>query len=107
MVTKKIDVDYEGSGIESHGALTLNPEEVLCDHKYETGEHTRVHPDGWTITAFIHEDYFYWVNEFEAVHPMYGRVWGDFESEVYADTEDGFQDFYAKHPPEPWDYYDI
>jgi hypothetical protein len=34
-------------------------------------------------------------------------VWGDFEKEVYADSEEAFADFYAKHEPHAWDYWDI
>jgi hypothetical protein len=31
---------------------------------------------GWTITGKIHEDYYEWVNYFEATHPDYGWVKG-------------------------------
>ena len=68
---------------------------------------SRTHEDGWTITGKIHNDYYTWVNEFEAKHPEYGKVWGDFESEVYATSEKAFEHFYANHKPEAWDYRDI
>jgi len=51
--------------------------------------------------------YFKWVNEFEANHPVYGKVWGDFENTVYADSESGYQHFIQHHPSEEWDYGDI
>lgn len=102
MITKKFDVDFFSLG----GALTLEVGEV-CESNEESGTHTRTHPDGWTITGEIHEDYYTWVNEFEATHPTFGKVWGNFESEVFADSEEGFADFYAKHPPHEWDYQDI
>lgn len=102
IITKKFGIDFHSDG----GALTLNQSEVT-DSGDTSGEHTRTHADGWTITGEIHEDYFVWVNYFEATHPIYGRVWGDFESEVYADSGEGFAHFYANHVPEAWDYWDI
>lgn len=102
MITKRFGADFHSAG----GALTLEPTEVseLGD---VTGHHTRTHADGWTISGTVTEDYFYWVNEFEARHPTLGRVWGDFESEVHADSEEAFADFWAKHQPGAWDYDDI
>jgi hypothetical protein len=111
MITKKLGVDFfveeEQKKFFSAAAYTLNPEEVLENHNRETGTFVRVHPDGWIISGRIVEDYYYWVNDFEAIHPVYGRVWGNFEEEVYVDTEEGFQDFMNKHEPHAWDYYDI
>ena len=88
-------------------ALTLNVEEVTDKENCTGGTHTRSHPDRWTITGRICEDMRTWVNEFEAVHPLFGRVWGNFEEEVHADSEEGFQHFYANHKPEEWDYADV
>lgn len=93
MVTKKVGVDF----FNYSGALTLSSDEIK----------NGLHEDGWLITGVIHEDYYEWVNEFRAVHPVYGKVWGDFESEVYADTEEGYQHFYENHKPNSWDYQDI
>ncbi len=101
-VIKKFGVDFHSEP----GALTL-PVEAVSETDVDSGTHTRTHPDGWTITGLVHEDYFTWVNSFEAVHPTLGRVWGNFEGEVYADSEKGFADFFEKHPPEAWDYGDI
>ncbi len=66
-----------------------------------------VNASGWTIDGAIIEDYYEWVNEFEATHPDFGRVWGDYEDVVYADSKEAFDDFYQKHPPDQWDYWDI
>lgn len=88
-------------------AHTLSADEVCEGHGSLTGWSTRTHADGWTISGVIAEDYFYWVNAFEASHPRYGRVWGDFEEEVYADSQEAFDAFYAEHTPEFWDYQDI
>ncbi len=65
------------------------------------------HSDGWTIEGEIMDDYYEWVNEFSARHPKFGKVWGDFEEVVYADTEKGYQDFIKHHPPTCWTYGDI
>lgn len=62
---------------------------------------------GWTIEGQVHEDWYEWVNEFEASHPDFGRVWGDYESEVHADSEAAFEHFFNNYPPQLWDYWDI
>ncbi len=103
MIVKKFGVDFHSAG----GALTLCAGEVCELPEPDRGTYTRTHADGWTISGEVHEDYFLWVNGFEASHPTLGRVHGDFESEVHADSEEAFQDFYAKHPPQAWDYWDI
>ena len=81
--------------VQGSMALTLSPDDVGC------------HQDGWSISGAIHEDYYEWVNDFEASHPAFGRVWGNFEDKVFADSEAGFEAFYAAHPPSSWDYWDI
>jgi phytoene dehydrogenase-like protein len=83
------EIGYDGL------ALTLRPTDI------------GTHASGWTITGEVHEDYYEWVNEFEAVHPELGRVWGDFEKEVHADSEAAFEHFYENHKPQSWDYGDI
>ena len=102
MITKKFGKDFKSED----GALTLSPSEVTTSNA-EEGIHKRTHKDGWTIKGEIHEDYFVWVNKFEASHPKFGKVWGDFEDKVYADSEEGFKDFFEKHKPHAWDYGDI
>lgn len=103
MVIKKF-----GDFSSSSTALTLQASEVTGFGSIMEGNlHQKTHIDGWTIKAKVEEDWFLWVNYFEANHPIHGRVWGDFEDEVFADTEEGFNHFYANHTPEQWDYYDI
>jgi hypothetical protein len=91
MVTKYCGIDFKNLD----GALTLDPSFIGNNDS------------GWEIKGEIKEDYYEWVNDFEAFHSDFGRVWGDFESEVYADSEEGFAHFYEHHKPEAWDYYDI
>lgn len=101
-IEKKFGVDFNSRG----GALTLDVSEVTEGNE-ESGIYEREHKDGWTIKGEIHEDYFTWVNDFEAKHNKFGKVWGNFEDIVYADSEEAFKDFYANHEPSEWDYGDI
>lgn len=92
MVTKKFGVDFDSCG----GALTLR-------HEY-----IGTNASKWNITGdILSEDIFMWINDFEAEHPIFGKVWGNFEHEVYADSEEGYNNFVKKHPPEAWDYENI
>jgi len=103
MITKKFGIDFDSVG----GALTLSSGEVT-DGMVESGHYyQKEHDDGWIISAIAYEDYYEWVNDFKAVHPIYGKVWGDFEEEVFADSEEGYKHFYENHTPDAWDYYDI
>ena len=90
-------------------ALTLSPEEVseLGDDVPIGIKLTRIHDSGWKISGYVQEDWFRWVNSFEAVHPTYGKVHGNFEKEVYADSIEGFNHFYENHTPNAWDYWEI
>ena len=97
--------------VDGHLAHTLNADEV-CEGAPNAecgnaGFHSRTHADGWTISGVVCEDWVSWVNDFEAHHPVYGRVWGNFEDKVFADSEEGYRAFYHSHTPESWDYWDI
>ena len=103
LVVKKFGKDFNSQ----EGALTLKASEV-CDDKIEMGHFSRTHNDGWTIEGFIlGDEQKFWVNEFMASHPIYLRVYGDFEYEVISDTEEGYNDFMKSHSPEEWDYEEI
>ena len=102
MITKQFGIDFNSRG----GALTL-PQEAVTETDAYSGFHQRTHASGWTIKGEVHEDYFTWVNDFEATHPKFGKVSGNFETEVVADSEEGFADFWKNHEPEAWDYRDI
>lgn len=80
----------------------------FTDEQYPTRSvYTKEHDNGWKLTALIHEDYFYWVNEFSAVHPTLGEVSGDFESVVNSTSKKAYEDFVKNFPYETWDYGDI
>lgn len=66
-----------------------------------------VHENGWTVIGDIHEDYYTWVNEFKATHPIFGEVYGDFEKIVYATSKKTYEEFIKHFPPKEWDYGDI
>jgi hypothetical protein len=102
MITKKYGIDFNSEG----DALTL-PSSAVTDSDAWYGVHERTHASGWTIRGEVHEDYYAWVNAFEATHPKFGKVAGDFEYEVTADSEEGFADFWKNHAPGAWDYSDI
>lgn len=88
-------------------ARTLEPEIVHDGAREECGMFTRTHSNGWTVTGRVVEDWYYWVNDFVATHPIFGKVWGNYEEIVYADTEAGYLAFTASFPPHVWDYHDI
>ena len=62
---------------------------------------------GWTVEGEVHEDYYEWVNDFVAKHPVYGYVKGNFETVVTAKSKKAYKHFIEYHPPEEWDYWDI
>ncbi len=62
---------------------------------------------GWTVVAEVKEDYYKYVNYFEATHPKYGFVRGDFESVVEAKSERAFKHFLKHYTVHIWDYSDI
>ena len=62
---------------------------------------------GWIVLAHIHIDYYEWLNYFEAFHPKYGIVYGDFETNVFYSSEYTLEHFLENHPFEEWDYWDI
>jgi len=62
---------------------------------------------GWTISGEVFRDYYSWVNSFEATHPDYGAIKGDYEDKILVETEAAWQHFYQYHPPEQWSYMEI
>lgn len=90
-----ISVDYSKKTFNSQ-ARTLQPEDL--------GFHE---DSGWTVEGDVHEDWYEWVNEFVATHPVYGKIEGDFETEVTAESQEALDHFLANHPFMEWDYWDI
>ena len=91
MVKRIFGVHFDSYG----GALTLRA--------YDIGQNS----SGWTISGAIIEDYYEWVNDFEATHPDFGWVKGNFEDEVKASSKKAYDHFWKNHEPMEWDYQDI
>lgn len=114
-IVKEFGKDFDSRG----GALTLNVDFFLDEEgekeykklpysERNEKEFTKTNSSGWTMTGIVHEDYYFmWVNEFKAQHPTFGRVHGDFEKKVFADSQEGFDHFWENHKPEAWNYLDI
>lgn len=79
-----------------HQARTLDPDDL--------GYHEK---SGWTIEGHVWVDYYGWINDFVATHPVYGRIEGDFEVSVTAESQEALDHFLEHHPYLEWDYYDI
>ena len=86
-------VDYS---IQGNNAATLDVDDIGYSEI-----------SGWTIVAEIQEDYYKWVNYFEATHPKYGFIRGDFEDVVTAKSERAFKHFLKHYTVHIWDYGDI
>lgn len=68
------------------------------------------HENGWTVQGQIHDDYWDWVNYFEAFKgDMQNKMWvvGDFESKIRASSKEALEDFLRYFEVEFWDYNDI
>lgn len=83
-----------------YGALTL-PASYIGKHN-----------DGWEIIGDICEDYFDWVNDFVAYKHEQGvsqNSWvaGNFESGIFASSQEAYEEFIEKYPPEAWNYNDL
>ncbi len=109
MFTKKPFTDHLVDEVQFPSIAITFPPEMVYENwpEHTTGTFERTHPSGWTIKGKIVEDYYYWVNDFEATHPVFGRVMGNFEEALQCDSEEGLQDFVRNHPPQVWDYHDI
>jgi hypothetical protein len=101
MVTKKYGIDFNSYG----GALTL-PVSAVSKGNPTRGTHELTHESGWTIRGEVNEECYTWVNKFEATHKTFGKVSGNFEDIVIADSEEAFLNFWENHKPEAWDYGD-
>ena len=76
-----------------------------CDGEMVLSMHVRgKHENGWVVQGELeveceNDDDVPCVKNFQAHHPEYGRVWGSFSGEVYADSEAGYSDFVLNFEP--------
>ena len=85
----------------SSPAYTLSPNEV-AEGNYTVNDgitYTRTHKDGWTISGEITEDWYEWVNNFEATKEDGSFVKGNFEYEITASSIKAVKDFLKNHAP--------
>ena len=75
--------------------------------KQKKGSYKKTHKDGWTIEGFIQENYYTWVNEFHANHPVFGEIYSDFKKTVFYKSKKEPNHFLKYHEPYKWDYGDI
>lgn len=61
----------------------------------------RMHLDGWTIKGVMCNDWYSWVEVFEATHPQFGKVWRTEEDAknhtVKATTREAYDNFIINH----------
>lgn len=71
----------------------------------------RTHPDGWTIKGVMCNDWYSWVEVFEATHPQFGKVWRTDEDvknhTVKATSQEAYDNFIINHELSEMDYDDI
>lgn len=91
------DYPYDGP------ALTLSPRFVIDTNADNSKEF--INESGWKIKGEIVEDA--WVDNFEAIHPVYGILRGDFERCIEAQSKEAFDHFWEHHEPDSWYYGDI
>jgi len=61
------------------------------------------HPSGWKISAKINEDYILFISDFKASHPHYGKLYGDYDKIIYAESDEAYNHFIENHPPDMHD----
>lgn len=71
------------------------------------GYNSHAYYGNFTLYAYLHEDYYRWVNFFICIYDTGEWVLGDFESVVFASNEDTYNAFKNTIVLEEWDYYDI
>ena len=84
-------------------------EDVKTDDRSSSSSrlHDGVNESGWEIRGRLFVDTFLWVNEFAGQHAQFGVVFGDFEKQVSATSQAGYDHFVKHHPYVEWSYHDI
>lgn len=82
-----------------HEAITLKTEEYCQETDFR-----RV--NGWSMLGRVHEDYFYWIEEFVAFKGL-DMVFGNFLDKVFCTSLDELEDFLKNFEVERWDFDDI
>lgn len=97
--SKFVDFNKKGRKIGSI-AFTLSP--YILDKQNK---------NDWFFKAKIQEDYYQWINFFEASHSKYGKIFGDFEIGIHypKENKEALNNFLEKtfQYLNLWDYMDI
>ena len=62
--------------------------------------------NGWSMLGKVHEDYFYWIEEFTAFKDL-DIVFGNFLEKVFCSSLEALEDFLENFEVERWDFADI
>ena len=113
MYTLVYGIDF-GNNISKNEIVILDTSEVSETVKLENDvdyirgkEYSRLHKDGWTITAGIDGDYYLHVGKFTAQHEEYGTILGDLTKSITAESKEAFKHFIELHPFNIMDLDDI
>ncbi len=115
-----IKIEEFGSELKNMEMMVLDPSN-LTDDELETGTKPKsnqvdvlgnkvwrkTHPSGWTIEGIIEEDYYLYVDEFTAIHPIYGTIIAYLDDEIIASSKEAYDHFIENHPLEIFDLGDI
>lgn len=71
------------------------------------GWHTRTHPSGWTIGGDVVGDYWAWVEQIKASHPIHGQVEGRPTDGIRATSKEAYDALVKDHPFKLFDLGDI
>jgi hypothetical protein len=98
------DMAKDFNGQDTVGLLLNNDsDEIGAFMDFHDKIHELTHESGWTIRAKICADYYAWVEDFEAEHPVYGRIHGNFSTQVWANSKIAYDHFVSNHP---YDHFD-
>ncbi len=112
-IIKKQGIDYGFKSFDHKSIIIiLKPEEVDSNIKLE-GDfernkiYTKIHKDGWIISATLEADHYVWIEEFIAQHNHYGIIKGFCNNKIECESDEAFNHFIKYHPFEEFDLHDI
>ena len=112
-IIKVCGVDYGFKQFDGESVIIILPvKEVDSDveNEYDIDRdklYTKIHKDGWIISAYIQADYLIWIEEFTAEHKYYGIIKGTCDDKIECESEEAFQHFIKYHPFQEIDLGDI
>jgi len=94
---------------DSHWEIVFNPKVERACSSARTLEPSPGFDEstGWTVIGEVHEDYYKWINDFEAYKGKECYVKGDFENIIETSSLKALDVFLSHYTVNEWDYYDI